>query len=164
MNAPPKGWPRISSSLYYDDALAAIEWLCRAFGFESKLVVEHDGMVAHSQLTFGDGLVMVGSAGGARRADVGGGTDRSREGRGRRRSVRGTRGARDRVAMIKIVVPRMACQVIDRAIQIHGGAGLCEDSFLGHAYAGARSLRIADGPDEVHLMTLARMECSRGEG
>ena len=76
----------------------------------------------------------------------------------------GTRGARDRVAMIKIVVPRMACQVIDRAIQIHGGAGLCEDSFLGHAYAGARSLRIADGPDEVHIMTLARMECSRGEG
>ncbi|MGE4071323.1 MAG: acyl-CoA dehydrogenase family protein [Lysobacterales bacterium] len=73
----------------------------------------------------------------------------------------GTRGARDRVSMIKIVVPRMACQVIDRAIQIHGGAGLCEDSFLSHAYAGARSLRIADGPDEVHIMTLAKMECSK---
>ena len=63
--------------------------------------------------------------------------------------------------MIKVVVPRMACQVIDRAIQIHGGAGLCEDSFLGQAYAGARSLRIADGPDEVHIMTLSKMECER---
>ena len=75
----------------------------------------------------------------------------------------GMRGSRDRVAMIKIVVPRMACQVIDRAIQIHGGAGLCEDSFLAQAYAGARSLRIADGPDEVHIMTLSKMECRRGE-
>lgn len=73
----------------------------------------------------------------------------------------GTRGSRDRVAMIKIVVPRMACAVIDRAMQIHGGAGLCEDSFLGQAYAGARSLRIADGPDEVHIMTLSKMECQR---
>lgn len=73
----------------------------------------------------------------------------------------GTRGARDRVAMIKVVVPRMACQVIDRAMQIHGGLGLSSDSFLAHAYAGARSLRIADGPDEVHLMTLAKMECER---
>ncbi len=73
----------------------------------------------------------------------------------------GSRGARDRVAMIKIVVPRMACQVIDRAIQIHGGQGLSEDNFLAHAYAGARSLRIADGPDEVHIMTLSKMECER---
>ncbi|GMU42555.1 MAG: acyl-CoA dehydrogenase [Xanthomonadales bacterium PRO6] len=74
----------------------------------------------------------------------------------------GTRGARDRVAMIKIAVPRMACAVIDRAIQVHGGAGLSSDHFLAQAYAGARSLRIADGPDEVHLMTLAKMECERG--
>jgi acyl-CoA dehydrogenase len=73
----------------------------------------------------------------------------------------GTRGARDRVAMIKVVVPRMACQVLDRAIQIHGGAGVCQDSFLAQAYAGARSLRIADGPDEVHIMTLSKMECER---
>lgn len=74
----------------------------------------------------------------------------------------GTRGARDRVAQIKIVVPRMACAVIDRAMQIHGGAGLSDDYFLAHAYAGARSLRLADGPDEVHIMTLARMEAERG--
>lgn len=73
----------------------------------------------------------------------------------------GTRGARDKVAMIKIVVPRMACQVIDRAIQIHGGQGLSEDNFLAHAYAGARSLRLADGPDEVHIMTLSKMETER---
>jgi acyl-CoA dehydrogenase len=73
----------------------------------------------------------------------------------------GVRGARDRVAMIKIVVPRMACQVIDRAMQLHGGMGLSEDSFLAHAYAGARSLRIADGPDEVHIMSLAKMEAER---
>ena len=74
----------------------------------------------------------------------------------------GTRGARDRVAQIKIVVPRMACAVIDRAMQIHGGAGLSDDYLLAHAYAGARSLRLADGPDEVHIMTLARMEAERG--
>ena len=58
--------------------------------------------------------------------------------------------------MIKIVAPRMACAVIDRAIQIHGGAGLSDDHFLAHAYAGARSLRLADGPDEVHLAALAK--------
>ncbi len=74
----------------------------------------------------------------------------------------GTRGARDRVAQIKIIVPRMACAVIDRAMQIHGGAGLSDDFFLAHAYAGARSLRLADGPDEVHIMSLARMEVERG--
>jgi acyl-CoA dehydrogenase len=75
----------------------------------------------------------------------------------------GSRGARDRVAQIKIVVPRMACAVIDRAMQIHGGGGLSDDYFLAHAYAGARSLRLADGPDEVHIMTLARQEVERRE-
>jgi acyl-CoA dehydrogenase len=58
--------------------------------------------------------------------------------------------------MIKIVAPRMACAVIDRAIQIHGGGGLSGDHFLAHAYAGARSLRLADGPDEVHIAALAK--------
>jgi len=58
--------------------------------------------------------------------------------------------------MIKIVAPRMACAVIDRAIQTHGGAGLSDDHFLAHAYAGARSLRLADGPDEVHVAALAK--------
>jgi acyl-CoA dehydrogenase len=68
----------------------------------------------------------------------------------------GIKGARDAIGMIKIVAPRMACTVIDRAIQIHGGAGLSGDHFLAHAYAGARSLRLADGPDEVHVAALAK--------
>jgi acyl-CoA dehydrogenase len=71
----------------------------------------------------------------------------------------GNRKARSHIAMIKIVAPQMACNVIDRAIQMHGGFGLCQDSFLPAAYAAARSLRLADGPDEVHLMTLARQMC-----
>lgn len=58
----PAGWPRISSSAFYDDPHAAIEFLCRAFGFEVRLLVEGEaGRVEHSELTFGEGLVMVGS-------------------------------------------------------------------------------------------------------
>lgn len=68
----------------------------------------------------------------------------------------GNKGARDAIGMIKIVAPRMACKVIDRAIQVHGGLGVSQDSFLAHAYAGARSLRLADGPDEVHIASLAK--------
>lgn len=61
----PAGWPRISSSIFYDDAAAAIDWLCRAFGFEVRLKVEGEGgRIEHSELTFGDGLIMVGQAGG----------------------------------------------------------------------------------------------------
>lgn len=68
----------------------------------------------------------------------------------------GNKGAKDLIGMIKIVAPRMACAVIDRAMQIHGGGGLSQDYFLAQAYAGARSLRLADGPDEVHIAALAR--------
>ena len=68
----------------------------------------------------------------------------------------GVKGAKDLIGMIKIVAPRMACAVIDRAMQMHGGGGLSQDHFLAQAYAGARSLRLADGPDEVHLAALAR--------
>jgi acyl-CoA dehydrogenase len=68
----------------------------------------------------------------------------------------GIKGTKDAVGMIKIVAPRMACAVIDRAIQIHGGLGVCQDSFLAHAYAAARALRLADGPDEVHIAALAK--------
>ncbi len=70
--------------------------------------------------------------------------------------VAGNKGAKDLIGMIKIIAPRMACRVIDRAIQVHGGAGVSADTFLAHAYAGARSLRLADGPDEVHIAALAR--------
>jgi acyl-CoA dehydrogenase len=69
---------------------------------------------------------------------------------------RGIKGARDAIGMIKIVAPRMACKVVDRAMQLHGAAGLEGDGFLAHAYAAARALRIADGPDEVHLAALAK--------
>ena len=62
----------------------------------------------------------------------------------------------DLIGMIKIVAPRMACAVIDRAMQMHGAGGLSQDHFLAQAYAGARSLRLADGPDEVHIASLAR--------
>jgi uncharacterized glyoxalase superfamily protein PhnB len=63
----PKGWPRISSALFYDDPAAAIDWICRAFGFEVRLKVEGEGgRIEHSELEYGDGLIMVG---GARRTD-----------------------------------------------------------------------------------------------
>ncbi len=68
----------------------------------------------------------------------------------------GARGAKDLIGMIKIVAPRMACAVLDRAMQMHGAGGLSQDWFLAQAYAGARSLRLADGPDEVHIAALAR--------
>ncbi len=70
----------------------------------------------------------------------------------------GIRGAQKEIAMIKVVAPRMACDVIDMAIQAHGGGGLSSDHPLAAMYAGQRSLRIADGPDEVHQRTVARLE------
>jgi uncharacterized glyoxalase superfamily protein PhnB len=60
MKPTPKGWPRISSALYYKDAAQAIDWLCNAFGFEVRLKVEEGGRIHHSELVFGDGVVMVG--------------------------------------------------------------------------------------------------------
>ena len=72
----------------------------------------------------------------------------------------GARAARREIGMIKVVAPVMALAVIDRAIQVHGGAGVSQDTFLARAWAGARTLRIADGPDEVHLESVARLEIS----
>jgi len=73
----------------------------------------------------------------------------------------GAKTARSEVAAIKAVVPRMACDVVDRAIQVHGGMGVCDDVPLAAMYAGLRTLRIADGPDEVHLRSVARVELGR---
>jgi len=73
----------------------------------------------------------------------------------------GNKVARLEISMIKAVAPAMACRVIDRAIQIHGAAGVSADTFLAASYARMRSLRLADGPDEVHLETIARMEIAR---
>ena len=69
--------------------------------------------------------------------------------------------AKSEIAQIKVAVPNMALRVIDKAIQIHGGAGVSQDTPLAKMYAGLRSLRIADGPDEVHRRTVARMELSK---
>jgi acyl-CoA dehydrogenase len=70
----------------------------------------------------------------------------------------GPKKARKEIAAIKVVVPQMAEKVIDRAIQTYGGAGVSQDTPLAGMYAGIRSLRIADGPDEVHLRDIARLE------
>ncbi len=73
----------------------------------------------------------------------------------------GNRGARVEIAAIKVAAPNVALKVIDRAIQVHGGAGICEDFGLSAAYAHVRTLRIADGPDEVHKLSIARRELQR---
>ncbi|MGZ4888223.1 MAG: acyl-CoA dehydrogenase family protein [Candidatus Angelobacter sp.] len=68
----------------------------------------------------------------------------------------GNKAARDLIAAAKVVVPSMAARVIDRAIQIHGGAGVSQDTFLAEAYTYARFMRLGDGPDQVHLAQLGR--------
>ncbi|WP_321391968.1 acyl-CoA dehydrogenase family protein [Emcibacter sp.] len=68
----------------------------------------------------------------------------------------GNKVARDLIAMIKVVAPQMAQTIIDRAIQIHGGGGVSQDFFLPRAFAYARTLRLADGPDQVHMMSLSK--------
>src|SRR5262245_13733544 len=70
----------------------------------------------------------------------------------------GNKEARREIAMIKVIAPNMLLNVLDRAIQAHGGAGVSQDTFLPAAWVGARTLRIADGPDEVHMETIAKLE------
>jgi acyl-CoA dehydrogenase len=70
----------------------------------------------------------------------------------------GSKEARKDIGMIKVVAPQMACRVIDRAMQVHGGGGVSEDFHLAWSYAWARTLRLADGPDEVHTDQVARLE------
>ena len=73
----------------------------------------------------------------------------------------GNKAARTEIAMIKVVAPNVALRVIDRAIQAHGAAGVSGDFFLADAWAASRTLRLADGPDEVHRETIARLELRR---
>jgi acyl-CoA dehydrogenase len=75
--------------------------------------------------------------------------------------VAGNKAARAEIAMIKVAAPNMACQVLDWAIQAHGAAGVCDDFGLAHAYASARTLRLADGPDEVHRNQIGRLELAK---
>ena len=73
----------------------------------------------------------------------------------------GNKAARAEIAMIKVVAPNVACTVLDWAIQAHGGAGMCDDFPLAYAYTLARTLRLADGPDEVHRNAIAKLEIAR---
>ncbi len=75
--------------------------------------------------------------------------------------VAGNKTAKAEIAMIKVVAPQMALQVIDWAMQVHGGAGVCQDFPLAYFYAAARTLRFADGPDEVHRNAIAKMELGK---
>ena len=75
--------------------------------------------------------------------------------------VAGNKVAKTEIAMIKVVAPSMACQVIDWAMQAHGGGGMSDDFPLAYAYAGARTLRFADGPDEVHRNAIAKWELGK---
>jgi acyl-CoA dehydrogenase len=74
----------------------------------------------------------------------------------------GARAASQEIAAIKVVAPEVACYVLDRAIQVHGGAGVSQDTPLAQIWSYARILSIADGPDEVHRMSVARRELRGG--
>jgi acyl-CoA dehydrogenase len=73
----------------------------------------------------------------------------------------GNKAARDEISMIKVVAPNVTLRVLDRAIQAHGGAGVSQDTFLAGAWANVRTLRLADGPDEVHTEAIARHELAK---
>jgi len=73
----------------------------------------------------------------------------------------GNKTARGEIAMIKVIAPNVAQRVLDRAIQAHGAAGVCQDTFLAAAWANTRTLRLADGPDEVHRESIAKMELEK---
>jgi acyl-CoA dehydrogenase len=75
----------------------------------------------------------------------------------------GNKAARAEIAMIKVVAPNLALRVLDRAIQAHGAAGVSQDTFLASAWAACRTLRLADGPDEVHIESIAKWELAKGK-
>src|SRR5581483_8054084 len=75
----------------------------------------------------------------------------------------GNKAAKAEIAMIKVIAPNVALRVLDRAIQAHGAAGVCQDTFLAAAWANSRTLRIADGPDEVHVESIAKQELKKYE-
>jgi uncharacterized glyoxalase superfamily protein PhnB len=90
MKPTPAGWPRISSGIWYQDAQKAIDWLCKAFGFEVRLKVEEGGKIMHSELLFGDGVIMVGS------------TEAGKPDEGHRKSPRDAGGANTQNMMVYV--------------------------------------------------------------
>ena len=76
----------------------------------------------------------------------------------------GNKHARIEIAAIKVAAPNVALKIIDRAIQVHGGGGVSDDFPLAYMYAHMRTLRLADGPDEVHKLSIARRELRRQRG
>ncbi|MFQ5830923.1 MAG: acyl-CoA dehydrogenase family protein, partial [Candidatus Methylomirabilia bacterium] len=70
----------------------------------------------------------------------------------------GNKVARSEIAQIKVAVPNVTLRVLDRAIQVHGGGGVCQEFWLASAWAHSRTLRLADGPDEVHRRQIGRLE------
>jgi acyl-CoA dehydrogenase len=78
-----------------------------------------------------------------------------------RMDVAGNKVARAEIAMIKVVAPNMSCKVVDWAIQAHGAAGVSQDTWLAEAYAHQRTVRIVDGPDEVHRNAIAKIELGK---
>ena len=75
----------------------------------------------------------------------------------------GNKAARKEIAMIKVAAPRMACEIIDEAIQVHGGGGVSQEFKLAYSYGATRTLRLADGPDEVHLESIAKAEFRKND-
>ena len=75
----------------------------------------------------------------------------------------GNKAARAEIAMIKVVAPNVALRVLDRAIQAHGAAGVSQDTCLAASWAMSRTLRLADGPDEVHVESIAKWELAKGK-
>jgi acyl-CoA dehydrogenase len=75
----------------------------------------------------------------------------------------GVKHSRDKIAGIKVAVPELTYRVVDRAVQVFGGAGVSDDFILARVLAGLRSLRIADGPDAVHRMTVAKLEIKKAK-
>ena len=75
--------------------------------------------------------------------------------------LKGTKAALTEISAIKVVAPTVLQEVVDMAIQIHGGMGVCQDTLLPNFYAQARVLRLADGPDEVHKTMIAKLELKR---
>jgi acyl-CoA dehydrogenase len=73
----------------------------------------------------------------------------------------GNKAARAEIAMIKVVAPNVALNVIDRAVQAHGAMGVCQDTPLAAMWANSRTLRLADGPDEVHREAIAKIELKK---